>query len=416
MLSLVHQHWIKHYRAMVRLHSDRGIRFTSETGWWRKTFKAMGVEVTFGQPYSPQSNGFCERENGEYREEIGLLMHKEKSKNWPRLTDYATFVMNNRECAKTGYSPSDIFFGRRTWRLEMPFAHAANQDVESWIQEQNRLAQTVQDQLRRKRTTRHKYLNMKRTAAKYLVGDYILVHRNRFQGRTAAENGNKLFYGPYLVTGVTGGGITVRCSPTLGGEVNVVHKYLKQWPFSLSVNLDCESDEFEAEAANKNEELEAEETDQRHVGDEKGQSLQVYDVKEMHPQGNYLVESILQARDKQGWRFLVKWQGYGTADSTWESVKAFVLDAGRVKEVFARFCMEHQPRYNSALKKCRELSQILQKKKDKREIQEEEAEDLPPLSEDLPPLEEDTGDRHQEPYFGECAARVTGVTLRKSAK
>ena len=114
-------------------------------------------------------SNFLELKNGEYREEIRLLMHKEKSKNWPRLTDYATFVMNNRECGKIGYSPSDIFFGHRTWRLEMPFAHAGNQDLESWIQEPKRLAQTVLDQLRRKRTTRHKYLNRKRTAAKYLV-------------------------------------------------------------------------------------------------------------------------------------------------------------------------------------------------------------------------------------------------------
>ena len=67
-LSLVHQHWIKHYGAILRLHSDGEIPFTSETGWWRNTFKAMGVEVTLGQPYSPQSNEFCERKNGEYRE------------------------------------------------------------------------------------------------------------------------------------------------------------------------------------------------------------------------------------------------------------------------------------------------------------------------------------------------------------
>ena len=285
-LSLVHQHWIKQYGAMVRLHSGRDIRFTRETGWWRNTFKAMGVEVTFGQPYSPQSNRFCERKKGEHREEIRLLMHKEKSKNWPRLTDYATFVMNNRECGKTGYSPSDIFVGRRRWRWGMPFAHAGNQDVESWIQEQTRPAQNVQDQLRRKQTTRHKYLTRKRSAAKYLVGYYVLVHRNRFQGRTAAENENTLFYRPYFVTGVTGGGITARCSPTPGGQVNVAHKYLNHRPFSLSMNPDSQSDKFEAEAASKDEELEAEETDPRDVRDETGQSLPVYDVKEMHAQGN----------------------------------------------------------------------------------------------------------------------------------
>ena len=183
----------------------------------------------------------------------------------------------------------------------------------------------------------------------------------------------------------------------------MAHKYLKQWPFSLTMTPDSESNEFEAEARNEDEELEAEETDQTDERDQTGQSLRVYDVREMHAQGNYLVESILQARYKQGWRFLVKWQGYGTADSTWEPVKAFVLDGGRVNEVFARFCMEYQPRYNSAMKKCRELNQRLQKKKKKREIWEEEAEDLPPLSEDLRPLEEDTSDRHQEPDSGERA-------------
>ena len=181
----------------------------------------------------------------------------------------------------------------------------------------------------------------------------------------------------------------------------MVHKYLKQWPFSLSVNPDSESDEFEAEAANEDEEPDAKETDTRDVRDEMGQSLPVYDAKEMHAQGNYLVESILQACYKQGWRFLVKWQGYGTADSTWEPVKAFVLDGGRLNEVFASFCMQYHPKYNSAPKKCSELSQRSQKQKDKRKIQEEEAEDLPPLAEDVPPLEEDTRDRHQEPDSGE---------------
>ena len=150
--------------------------------------------------------------------------------------------------------------------------------------------------------------------------------------------------------------------------------------------------------------------------DETGQSLPVYNAKEMHAQGNYLVESILQARYKQGWRFWVKWHGYGTADSTWEPVEAFVLDGRRVNEVFARFCMEHQPKYNSALRNCRELSQRSQRQKDKRKIQEEEAEDLPPLAEDLPSLEKDTCDRHQEPDSEERAARMTGMTLRKSAR
>ena len=73
------------------------------------------------------------------------------------------------------------------------------------------------------------------------------------------------------------------------------------------MNPDSESHEYQAGTANEDEELEAEQTDQRDVRDETGQSLSVYDAKEMHVQGNYLMESILQARSKQGCRFLVRW-------------------------------------------------------------------------------------------------------------
>ena len=60
-------------------------------------------------------------------------MQREKSKNWPRLTDYATFVMSQNERGQTGYSPADIFCRMTTSRMEIPHAHAGNPDVESWI-------------------------------------------------------------------------------------------------------------------------------------------------------------------------------------------------------------------------------------------------------------------------------------------
>ena len=94
----------------------------------------------------------------------------------------------------------------------------------------------------------------------------------------------------------------------------------------------------------------------------------------------------------------MKWQRYGTAHSTWKPVKAFVLDGGRINEVLARFCFEHQPKYNFALKKCRELSQRSQKQNDKRKTQAEEAEDLSSV-------EEEKGDRHQEPESEERAGK-----------
>ena len=42
-----------------------------------------------------------------------------------------------------------------------------------------------------------------------------------------------MWYGPYLVTGVSSGGITARCSPTLGAEVLLAFEFVKRFPFQL---------------------------------------------------------------------------------------------------------------------------------------------------------------------------------------
>ena len=42
-----------------------------------------------------------------------------------------------------------------------------------------------------------------------------------------------MWYGSYLVTGVSSGGITARCSPTLGGEIPVAFEFVKRFPFEL---------------------------------------------------------------------------------------------------------------------------------------------------------------------------------------
>ena len=54
-LKAILRHWIRFFRPMVNLHSDRDIRFTGEQGWYLNAFRAMGVEVSYGQPYRPQS-------------------------------------------------------------------------------------------------------------------------------------------------------------------------------------------------------------------------------------------------------------------------------------------------------------------------------------------------------------------------
>ena len=86
-LKLIKDHWIRFYGPPVRIHSDKDIPFKGDYGWYRNVFAAMGVEVSFSQPYRPQSNGLCERMNDKYQEELRILRQSIKTSNWVQLND-----------------------------------------------------------------------------------------------------------------------------------------------------------------------------------------------------------------------------------------------------------------------------------------------------------------------------------------
>ena len=63
----------------------------------------------------------------------------------------------------------------------------------------------------------------------------MLVSRKRFKQLEVPKGATKdvMWYGPYLVTGVSSGGITARCSPNLGGELPVAFEFVKRFPVEL---------------------------------------------------------------------------------------------------------------------------------------------------------------------------------------
>ena len=46
------------------------------------------------------------------------------------------------------------------------------------------------------------------------------------------------------------------------------------------------------------------------------QDIPLYNLTEMERIGAYHVEQMLRWKYRQGWRFLMKWEGYGTSKST----------------------------------------------------------------------------------------------------
>ena len=134
-LKLTKHHWTRFYGQPVRIHSDKGIRFKGDYGWYRNVFAATGVEVSISQPYRPQSNRLCERRNDEYQEKLRILKHSIRNSNWVQLNNYVVVCMKHKQRGKSGYSRGDIFHGRSTLRLDLPFPHEGNVQVQDWVQE-----------------------------------------------------------------------------------------------------------------------------------------------------------------------------------------------------------------------------------------------------------------------------------------
>ena len=84
-----------------------------------------------------------------------------------------------------------------------------------------------------------------------------------------------------------------------------------------------------------------------------------YKQAEMERIGAYHVEHMLRGQYRQGWHFLTKGEGYGTSESTWKPVAAFVHDDGKLNHVFVDYCLAHAPRFDTALRQARRISSTL---------------------------------------------------------
>ena len=255
--------------------------------------------------------------NDEYQEELRILRQSIKISNCLQLNDFVVICMNHKQRGKSGFSRGDGFHGRPSLRLDLLFQHEDNVQVHNLVKEQNKVAQIVRAHLRKGRASWFERVNRRRKPAVLNVGDYMLVSRKRFKQLEVPKGATKdvMWYGPYLVTGVSSGGTTAHCSPTLRGEVPVAFQFVKRFPFELVDDYGEDTlEEGDTDKLNDGEPP-ALADEQDIVANE--QHLPFQNQTEMERIGPYHVQQILRAQYRQGWRFLTKWEGSGTSESTW---------------------------------------------------------------------------------------------------
>ena len=329
--------WVEVYGMPNRIHSDNDVRFTSEVGWWRNVFKALGTQVTFGIPYRPQSNALAERQNKALLAVLRTLMQQQKTGNWLKLLPIATWMLNNQYMPSLQTTPGELFLGRPYWKLfEEVTPTAAAPTVRSWITDQLQMAETARKLLQAHRAKAiAKYVDRSNNKAKYNVGDYVLIHKRRFPKWKRKKLASP-WWGPFKVTEVLPGAVKVLASPKLGGIIRVgTSQHLKKYPLwdenyeQLWEEIADTTAAFEDEAAQT--ELEEEPVltpDSR---------LPTPNL----PTDRLIVDRILRHRYKHAWRFLTTYRGYPVSDATWETTDSFIVGKGLINPIFKEYCLQN---------------------------------------------------------------------------
>ena len=333
-LKVILTEWIQNFGKPQQILSDNDVRFAQQKGFYQSGFKALGVDINFGLLRHPQSNGLCERVNRPFLQNVRALSLEMNTMEWPKLCPLVSWIMNSQISSNTGYSPSELFLGKPSWKFQTFPEPATNPLVKNWLEEQMMLQEIAIKRLEKLRESGLKKRNKGRSKSSYQKNDYVLVHKDRWPQNKVPKLESP-WLGPYKVVQVHFNSLSILASPHFGCLCKVSLSQVKKWTDVWDINMEIQAPEAILE----------EEVDQEAILDqeipEKEPEPELFNEEEMQEQGFYNVEAILKHKFQQGWIFLTKWEGYPMDASTWEPIKAFKIGDGRVNGIFLKYCQDH---------------------------------------------------------------------------
>ena len=339
-LRIILTEWIQNFDKPCCIMSDNDVRFSQETSFYRNVFKQMGIQVKFSIPRHPASNGLCERTNRSFLQNLRALTQSMKTMNWPKLVPVVTWIMNSQISVKTGYSASELFLGRPSWKLDLIPEPDSHPKVESFLQEQMDLQEAAMQRLKILRQKAFKFRNKNRKDPSFQVGDYVLVSRNRWPQRKLRKTESQWF-GPFKVTQVHHNSLRIAASPNLGGEVLVTFDQLKHWNTMLDYDdqSDDENDQeadFQPDPIDIVEDMDIDDTmdTTKAIAPESTAISTTTPTMPTETENHYEVDRILKHKYQQGWKFLTSWKNYPVSTATWEPPKHFVMPNGEWNQIF----------------------------------------------------------------------------------
>ena len=306
--------------SIVRLHgvpeaiiSDRDPKFTGK--FWQSFWSQLGTTLVMSTAFHPQTDGQTERTNRTLEQILRAYVNI-KQNDWDQRLAMAELSINNSVHASTGYTP---FYLNNGYELSLPMDHAlAGIYPNNNPTAKERINQLEEDRLlaykniEKAQEYQIKYANQHRRDIKFQIGDQVLLSTENLRMANHTFSSPKFackFFGPFKISKVINNNAyelslppQLMIHPVL--NINRLKPYREpQSLFPLRSPTFIKPPPITTEQGNV----------------------------------EYTVETIL-ARTGRGssLKYLVKWLGYPSEDSTWEKAENLKKEVPHIIQQFEK--------------------------------------------------------------------------------
>jgi hypothetical protein len=183
--------WISLFGAPNSLHSDRGSNLNSDL--LIRLCNELGIRKTKTTPYYPQGDGIVERLFRTVKPMLAIVS-EERGFEWSQAIPVIEMGLRNKRSSTTGFSPSEIIFGRNIYCYEFMSNQGWNPKNSSMVDYVDHLIKNNREVQKKLRNDMRKGLHVcKNKCNEFQDGDLVWVRR------IGSRSGNVLFDGPFRI-------------------------------------------------------------------------------------------------------------------------------------------------------------------------------------------------------------------------
>ena len=280
------------FKDIVRLHglpdaivSDRGPQFVSK--FWRHLCEMAKIEVKLSSGYHPETDGQTEIVNRTLEQYLRCFCSFHQD-DWAELLPLAEFAYNNSCHSSTKMSPFEANYGfRPRMDIEVPDLSVVP-DAEDMAKKLVDVRETLAKNLQRAKDSQKKFADEKREQeTRFQVGDLVWLLRKNIKTSRTCDKLDDRKIGPFPI---------VKVISRVAFKLKLPKRLDRIFPvFHVSLLEPFEENPFPNRKT------------------EPPRPIIVDEEEE------YAVEEVVDSRQtSDGVEYLVKWQGYGAEENSWE--------------------------------------------------------------------------------------------------